>query len=705
MGLLEKAMEYKREVNRKGQETLIDRIKGPAETEFLEAEDSSSVKSIQDISDEIYELGTGGDIDEGAAADKLDLEDEAVDDDLFELPDDDTSSPIDILKEQQVRPARARVAAAEAAMADAGTEAERSQYADDDSPLGPEDEPVVPKFNVDNKAQAEVKSSPEKKPRGEAEAGEIDDADPSLLEDDIDGVKVYDSAPVPARKPPVEEKAVGKFFEEEGEEGDEVVYTFDDFQDFPVLYEIIKDISRADTKEELYDVIIFSINGQLGCSSSSVIIASPDDDSKWFIASSQGIEIRDNLFFNSTEGILKHLRRNIIDIDDYKDDPACSDQYDQFLSVDTKLIAPIVFKKKLLGALILGEKITGEPYTDQEFGLILSVCNASATLFNKVAMIERLNNENLGLKSGHDYSVHLNDLQDSILRNASINSMVKIIQKEFEYLWIEYFSVFIKDERTESYVPFVVESDDCLSLKGAGFKIDNKNIFIDYVRGLENGEKVELFDKVEAVKAAFDKNLLRKMSQLWIYPFKVGNDLIGFVMVFKIRDKILEQEIDRHLRRLTKTLFSSFLSIRQLDPEETRYIDNIEIILKRINADLANARQMKIPLTIVLFSIKNFKRYASLYGYGESTKLINSCVDIIKSRLADGDFSARIDRNKILIVLPGKDKKYAIPMANFLRNEIMQGFKRKEMQLLITFLMAEYPADGEDLQALLDSID
>ncbi len=35
MGLLEKALQYKKEINSKGQDTLIDRIQGPAETDFI----------------------------------------------------------------------------------------------------------------------------------------------------------------------------------------------------------------------------------------------------------------------------------------------------------------------------------------------------------------------------------------------------------------------------------------------------------------------------------------------------------------------------------------------------------------------------------------------------------------------------------------------------------------------------------------------
>ena len=85
--------------------------------------------------------------------------------------------------------------------------------------------------------------------------------------------------------------------------------------------------------------------------------------------------------------------------------------------------------------------------------------------------------------------------------------------------------------------------------------------------------------------------------------------------------------------------------------------------------------------------------------------MVESIEEVIKGRLSTHDFSARVDRNKVLVVLPGNNKKYAVPLANAIKNEILQGFKKKEMQLLITFLTAEYPVDGEDLYSLLDSID
>jgi len=56
-------------------------------------------------------------------------------------------------------------------------------------------------------------------------------------------------------------------------------------------------------------------------------------------------------------------------------------------------------------------------------------------------------------------------------------------------------------------------------------------------------------------------------------------------------------------------------------------------------------------------------------------------------------------------VLPGKNKKFSVPLANTIRNEVLQRFKNREMQLLVTFLTAEFPEDGADLYTLLDGID
>jgi len=152
------------------------------------------------------------------------------------------------------------------------------------------------------------------------------------------------------------------------------------------------------------------------------------------------------------------------------------------------------------------------------------------------------------------------------------------------------------------------------------------------------------------------------MTYLWIYPFKMGNHLEGFFIVTDINDSTRENEVHNKINRLTMVLFSYILNIRNLDTHELMYVDYVEPVMRRIERELVNAKNLRIPLTVILFSIKNFKRYYSLFGKDEAMKVLNSLEEIIRSRLADPDFSVRYDRNKFLIILPGKNKKYSIPL-------------------------------------------
>ena len=80
-------------------------------------------------------------------------------------------------------------------------------------------------------------------------------------------------------------------------------------------------------------------------------------------------------------------------------------------------------------------------------------------------------------------------------------------------------------------------------------------------------------------------------------------------------------------------------------------------------------------MTLVHFSIKNFKRFHNLYGAEESRELY-----LAANRLSFHACQIQIfpsgSISKFMLVLPGKNKKFAIPLANSIRNEITQLLKR-----------------------------
>lgn len=726
MGLLEKALKYKSEMNKRGRETIIDRIPGPADTELITdfetaAAESAARDEVREtqksprnnaspdaIADEeimqldeslLHELDDGIPPAEETEARPIILDDEepsasdahgrasqtrseADGDDLFSLPEEDATRPEEVLSHQKSDPREivAEKAPSVSEAAEAPLAAGYQLFSDD--PFGPEDAPVI---------------SGKKSRRAETGEGEPPSARPAVT--GISAVK--------------EERAADELPEdlEERVRDEETLQPrrrSKQFQDFLILYEIGKEIMRCDNRKDLYDAILFSVMGQIGTSSSSVLTVDPQNPSRWIVGDSRGVTIRNKkLFFDVSEGIVSRVisRKQIVDLDEFKDQPSFSDDYYRFISIDARLLSPMVCDGEVIGAIVLGEKLTIGDYSDSEKDFITAVSELSAIALRKVSVIERLKDEHARYGTELEYINHVEELKARMVSDVNLRRLDEMIGTEFQKLGILSFAVFVDDEKNERYVPLIVEKNDTLALRSKEFVLPYESSFVEYLGALKECVKVEDHRRLKVVADAFTEGRLKLMPLLWIYPFKFGKKLSGFLLVFDIVDFEREKEIHGKLARLSTVLFSYIMNLKSLDVHENRYVDFIEPVLRRIENELQNARNLKIPLTVILFSIKNFKRYYTLYGRMEARRIIDALETIIRTRLADTDFSVRFDRNKVLIVLPGKNKKYAVPLANTVRNEIIQYFKQKEVQLLVTFLSAEFPEDGEDLYTLLDIID
>lgn len=726
MGLLEKALKYKSEINKRGSETIIDRIPGPADTELLNEFEASvaeppagdegldvrssrkSVVSSDGMLDEevmqldeslLHELDDGSPTVEETEARPIILDDdnmpvseayvrasqtrsEAAGDDLFSLPEEDATRPQEVLSHQKsdARDIVAEKAPSFPESAEAPLAAGYQLFSDD--PFGPEDAPVI----IGKKIR-----------RGEIREGEQSSVQPAVT-----GISpVRDDKTADASREDFEERAIDEDILQHTRRSKQ-------FQDFLILYEIGKEIVRSDNRKDLYDAILFSVMGQIGTSSSSVLTVDPGNTSRWIVGDSRGVTIRNKkLFFDVSEGIVARVisRKQIVDLDEFKDQPSFSDDYYRFISIDARLLSPMVCDGEVIGAIVLGEKLTIGDYSDSEKDFITAVSELSAIALRKVFVIEKLKEEHDRFGTELEYINHVEELKARMVSDVNLRRLDEMIGTEFQKLGILSFAVFTDDEKNERYVPLIVEKNDTLALRSKEFVLPYESSFVEYVGALKECVKIEDHRRLKVVADAFTEARLKLMPLLWIYPFKFGKKLSGFLLVFDIVDFEREKEIHGKLARLSTVLFSYIMNLKSLDVHENRYVDFIEPVLRRIESELQNARNLKIPLTVILFSIKNFKRYYTLYGRIEARRIIDALEMIIRTRLADTDFSVRFDRNKVLIVLPGKNKKYAVPLANTVRNEIIQFFKQKEVQLLVTFLSAEFPEDGDDLYSLLDIID
>jgi GGDEF domain-containing protein len=667
MGLMEKALQYKKEMNSRGKETLIDKIQGPAETEML------GEPIIPDDA-EAETMPSGGD-EAGTSMDAL-LEGDTpvssgVDDDLFKLPEEsgggvdnavsaadgqeelaeeislssEDLTPVDLPESPRPRPISAE---------------------EEPDPLGPEDEPAA--FSREVPARSDDKPQADKK------------------------------APAPANEPG--ERISGRI-EQTGRQNKR-------FHDFMVLYEIGKEIVKAETRKELYDVILFSIMGQIGASSSSILIPDPADGNRWIIADFRGITVKNmELRFDTSARILGTVlkKREIVDLEEYKDKPEHRDEYFEFVSIDVRLLSPLSYDGRVFGALGLGEKITIGDYSDAEKDFILSISEVAAVALSKINAIEALKND-LGRKEEYLVSrQRIDDFRERVTATTDINVLKESVRKELEGAGVQSFAVFLRSERNDALVPEICEEEDSLRIMESGMVIPGDGAAGAYLQGIKDGAMVENFASLDAIRSVFSEDQLREMQLLWIYPFSLGMRLAAFLAIFSISEPERAELLHRRLREMAALLLPYMVSIKEGHSEATRYFDAIGPVMRKLSHSFANAKNLNIPFTLVLFSIKNLKRYYNLYGHEETARLIDRCESVITSRLSDSDFAVRLDRNRILLALPGKNKKFGVPLANTVRNEIVQSFTRKEMQLMLVYLCAEFPEDGDDLYALLDSIE
>ena len=627
MGLLEKALQFKHELNNRGKETLIDKIKGPAETDSFE--------SIESDLDETPQAG-----------DDRDLIDVDIDsDELTESDSDEGTVDVDAMTSMDI-----------------GKEYRKSDAQRDKS---------MSVFEEKNQAAERENDN---------DVVTLDENELELIDDDL----------------PDEDMASNSL-------------SFKGtFKDYIVLFETCRELLHTTELDSFFETLAFLIMGQLGVSSSSLILQKTGESGKWYIAESRGINIQDReVDFNTYSGIMGILAENktIIDIEDFKDDESMIDEFYKYIAIDTRLLVPLFCKNELAGVIVLGDKITSDLFTEEDIDYLRAVAEISSPHLNSILRYKAKSAESESHEKHLQYIEDIDNIYNGIVQSPDMDTVTSLVQSDFRSMGIECYAVFSNFNNDDRYIPVVYEKEDYLLYGELDFSIRSRSHLITFLKETDSPYAVENFAHSRVVAEIYNENQIANMSMFQLYPLKMGTEIPGFILINRIADIDRKDEIDCKVKRLASIIFPAIVHINVFSATRKKYIDTVETVYRRIDREIEQAKNLNIPVTLILFSIKNYKRYHSLYGVDAARKLFDYFERIIKSRLSEGDFSVRSDRNKALIVLPGKDKKYAVPLANSIKNELVASFKKKEMQLLLTFLTSEYPEDGNNVYSLIDVID
>ena len=659
MGLLERALKYKKKLNETGRETLIDRIKGPADSGFIQRTNSETI--------------TGHEIDEYVLPDLSEISEVKGNEEIPALPEEDLSlneQDNSEISEEIIQPA------AETDSEESNLEEEIILFDDALSGSGWKIETSVKEEELSEYILEE--GAPESEGPGKIE-------ELSIAESESD------------KKPPVEQS-----------DEEDISYQMPEFNDYAILYEILKEFTQVDTVEEIYETVIFSIMGQLGVSSVSIISPSVEDPAKWTMAVSTGIKVPDSeISWEVSSGILELLNnyRGVIDIEDMKSEPGLRDDYFRFISVNARLVTPVVYLDQLYGVILVGEKIDAVGFTPPEIDFLHSLSEAASSAIKAKVSYDTINTELVGLRIEKEILSDVEIFQNSLLSAESVTQLEDIIRRNFYSLGIETYSIFLEEKFSGDFYPAYSEETDNLKLSDSGFRIKRENRLVTFLLNKKSSIILENFSESNVIIDTFGKDRIEQMDIFISYPFIISGKLSGFITIFKINPAVEIIDVDIRLQRIVRFIFPYIYRFIEIDPDKNRYSDLSGAFLTRLETELKKAADMNMPVTILSLSVKNYKRFYDRFGKIEMIKMFSIISEIIKSRLYTGDFSIRVDRHKFIIVLPGKDKKYAATFSSILKNEITAGFNTSEFKLLVTFISAIFPDEGNDVFSLLEIID
>jgi len=659
MGLLERALRYKKQLNETGRETLIDRIKGPAESGFNNRVNSETV-GINDIDD-------------------------------YTLPSiNDIPPPQDSFTEEKYNHEVTSEIEELVIIDDRKTE---DSYAFDEKTYSTDEEIIL--LDEGRIGKLNEKQEYNLNPGIKPDTNDI----PELSKDDNLKEAVSDLDIPQHLTDRLDE------FPLKGENPDS--FQMPEFNDYAVLYEMLKEFTKADTIEEIFSTIIFSIMGQLGVSSVSIISPSEEETGKWIITESTGIKIPEDISWEVSSGILEILDsyRGVLDVEDLKNDMGLRDDYYRFISVNARLITPIVYSENLKGVILVGEKIDMSEFTPSEVEFLHSLAEAASSAIEAKIIYEKANTELLGLRIEKEILWDVDIFQNSILSAGSVSELQEIIRKNFYSLGIESYTIFLEEEHTGDFYPAYFESEDYMSYTDSGFRIKRNNRFITFLQNKKASIILDNFSESTVVAETFGTGRIDNMSIFISYPFIISGKLSGFIIIYKINAAVEIIDVDIRLQRIVRFIFPYIYRLIFMDPEKSRYSDLTDGFYSRLEKELKRATDMSIPVAVISLSIKNYKRYYEYFGKIELLKMFEAISELIKARLSAGDFSVRTDRNKFIIVLPGKEKKYCASFTAILKNEILSAFNTTEFRLLIGFISSVFPDDGNDIFSLLEIID
>jgi diguanylate cyclase (GGDEF)-like protein len=125
----------------------------------------------------------------------------------------------------------------------------------------------------------------------------------------------------------------------------------------------------------------------------------------------------------------------------------------------------------------------------------------------------------------------------------------------------------------------------------------------------------------------------------------------------------------------------------------------------RLDRELGQARERRMPLSLVVIDCDDFKEVNDRAGHEFGDTILREIADVLSGMLRDGAEAARIGGDEFVVMLPGADANAAEAAGRDIRAALADGLTDAGYPVRVSAGIATYPFDGGAPTALLRAAD